>query len=263
MSTVSDAEILYVVESGVAVVTLNAPERRNALTPTMADALVAAFEQADADPTVGAVVIFGAGRSFCAGAELGSTQKMFQDPLDPQVYDGTSRVYDAFYRAGRLKAPVIAGVHGAAVGAGMNLMLAADVRVVADDARLLSGFLRIGTHPGGGHMMLLAEHATLDAACAMAIFGEEIDGRRALELGLAWASVPADQVRLKALAMARYAARDPELARATVRTLRLTARGKARDWALALQSERATQTWAMRRAGRAAMGSTTSTSTST
>lgn len=244
------SEVLYEVEAGVAVVTLNAPARRNALTPAMAGELITAFEAADADPAVGAVVILGAGQSFCAGAELGSTEKMFEDPLDPDVYDGTSRVYDAFYRVGQLRAPVIAGVQGAAVGAGMNLLLAADVRIVADDARLFSGFLRIGTHPGGGHMMLLAELATLDAACAMAVFGEEIDGRRALQLGLAWASVPQAEVQAKAMAMARYAAKDPALARVAVRTLRLTAGAKSREWALALQAERAAQTWAMRRVGR-------------
>jgi len=256
MTTDTEPEVLYQVDAGVAVVTLNAPARRNALTPAMADALVAAFDAADADPAVGAVVILGAGRSFCAGAELGSTEKMFEDPLDPDVYDGTSRVYDAFYRVGLLKAPVIAAVQGAAVGAGMNLLLAADVRIVADDARLLSGFLRIGTHPGGGHMMLLAEHASLDTACAMAIFGEEIDGRRALQLGLAWASVPEAELKDKAMALARYAARDPELARTAVRSMRLTAGAKSREWSLALQAERAAQTWAMKRVGRRRKAST-------
>lgn len=250
MSNPSEAEVLYEVDAGVAIVTLNARERRNALTPAMADRLIAAFDAADADASVGAVVVRGAGRSFCSGAELGSTEKMFADPLDPAVYDGTSRVYDAFYRAGQLKAPVIAAARGAAVGAGMNLLLAADVRIVADDIRLLSGFLRIGTHPGGGHMMLLAENGSLDAACAMAIFGEEIDGRRAVQLGLAWASLPAEEVETKAIAMARYAAKDPELSRATVRTMRMTAGDKTARWSLALQAERATQTWAMRRVGR-------------
>jgi enoyl-CoA hydratase len=132
----------------------------------------------------------------------------------------------------------------------MNLLLAADVRIVADNARLLSGFFRIGTHPGGGHMMLMAESSTLDAACAMAVFGEEIDGRRAQQLGLAWASLPEDQVEDKAMAMARYAARDPELARTIVRTLRMTAGQKEARWGGALQAERAAQIWAMRRVGR-------------
>lgn len=250
MQSESTGEVLYEVDAGVAVITLNAPARRNALTPSMADEMVRAFDEADADGSVGAVIIKGAGGSFCAGAELGTAEKMFADPLDPSVYDGTTRVYESFYRAGRLHAPVIAAVRGAAVGAGMNLMLAADLRVVADNARLLSGFFRIGTHPGGGHMMLMAENATLDATCAMALFGEEIDGKRAQQLGLAWASLPDDQVEDKAIAMARYAARDPELARTIVRTLRMTAGQKAAQWGVALQAERSAQVWAMRRVGR-------------
>jgi enoyl-CoA hydratase len=244
------SDVLYEVAGGVAVITLNAPERRNALTPDMANRMIQAFDAADADKSVGAVVIKGAGGSFCAGAELGTAAKMFADPLDESVYDGTSRVYESFYRAGRLHAPVIAAVRGAAVGAGMNLMLAADLRVVADNARLLSGFFRLGVHPGGGHMMLLAESATPDAACAMALFGEEIDGKRAQQLGLAWTSLPDPQVEDKAMALARYAAADPELARAVVRTMRLTAGRKESAWGVALQAERAAQLWAMRRVGK-------------
>jgi enoyl-CoA hydratase len=244
------SEVLYAVDGGVAVITLNAPERRNALTPAMADEMVAAFDAADTDQRVGAVVIKGSGGSFCAGAARGETNKMFSDPLDEAVYNGTSRIYESFFRAGHLKAPVIAAIRGAAVGAGMNLLLAADVRIVADNARLLSGFFRLGVHPGGGHMMLLAEASTPDAASAMAVFGEEIDGTRAQQLGLAWVSLPDDQVEEKAMAMARYAAADPELSRSIIRTMRLTGGRKGTDWGIALQAERATQLWAMRRAGR-------------
>jgi enoyl-CoA hydratase len=250
MQSESGKEVIYETDGGVATVTLNAPGRRNALTPAMAEEMLQAFDAADADPSIGAVIIRGAGGSFCAGAELGSTERMFADPLEPAVYDGTTRVYESFCRAGRLRAPVIAAVRGAAVGAGMNLLLAADVRIVADNARLLSGFFRLGTHPGGGHMMLMAETATLDAVCAMAVFGEEIDGLRAQQLGLAWASVPDGEVEAKAMTMARYAAKDPELARTVIHTMRMTAGEKAAKWNLALQAERAAQTWAMRRIGR-------------
>lgn len=234
---------------GVATVTLNRPAQRNALTPEMADAMVQAFAEIDADPAIGAAVIQGAGGHFCAGADLGEAARMFADPLDPQVYDGTSRIYEAFVRAGRLAVPVVAAVRGAAVGAGMNLLLATDLRIVAREARLLSGFLRLGVHPGGGHMMLLAEAAGPQAAAAMALFGEEIDGATAQAIGLAWVALPDEEVESHAQALARRAARDPELARATVRTLRATASAKEREWARALQAERAVQLWSMRRAG--------------
>ncbi len=249
MHAEAGSEVLMDVAHGVATITLNAPQRRNALTPGMADAMIAAFDRADGDESVGAVVIQGAGGHFCAGAELGEAARMMADPLDPQIYDGTSRIYEAFVRAGHLRAPVIAAVRGAAVGAGMNLLLAADVRVVSKTARLLSGFLRLGVHPGGGHMMLLAATTNAQAACAMALFGQEIDGERAQAIGLAWAAVDDAQVEDQAMAMARKAAVAPALARATIRTLRATASERLARWPQALQAERAAQLWSMRRAG--------------
>lgn len=249
MHAESNPEVQMSIAFGVATITLNAPQRRNSLTPAMADAMIAAFDQADADETVGAVVLQGAGGHFCAGAELGEAARMMADPLSPDVYDGTSRIYEAFVRAGHLRAPVIAAVRGAAVGAGMNLMLAADMRVVSRTARLLSGFLRLGVHPGGGHMLLMSATSNPQAACAMALCGEEINGDRALAIGLAWAAVDDEQVHDHAMALARKAAADPALARATIRTLRATATQHRANWPQALQAERATQLWSMRRAG--------------
>ena len=98
--------------------------------------------------------------------------------------------------------PTIAAVLGAAVGAGINLMLATDLRIVAEDARLISGFLRIGLHPGGGHFGLLAGRAGAEAAAAAGIFGEEISGVRAVQLGLAWEALPAEQVEQRAAELA-------------------------------------------------------------
>lgn len=243
-------EILYQVDDGVALVTLNTPARRNALNAAMADALVEAFDRADADRSVGAVIIRGANGSFCAGADLGHTARMFAQPLDEAVYDDTSRIYQAFVRVGAVKAPVIAAVRGAAVGAGMNLAFAADLRIVAHSARLISGFGKLGVHPGGGHLMLLAEASTPEAACAMAIFRQEIDGTRAEQLGLAWKAVADEEVEPEAMALARRAATDPDLSRAMVKTLRMTAGAKSANWPIALQAERASQLWSQHRAGR-------------
>lgn len=242
-------EILYEATDGVALVTLNTPAKRNALNPRMADALVEAFDRADADKSIGAVVIRGAGGSFCAGADLGHTARMFANPLDEQVYEETTRIYQCFVRVGSVKAPVIAAVRGAAVGAGMNLLLAADVRVVAQNARLISGFSKLGVHPGGGHLMLLADATSIQATCAMAVFGQEIDGVRAEQLGLAWRAVPDEEVESHALAMAKRAAADPELTRAITRTMRMTASPKAAAWPAALQAERASQLWSQQRLG--------------
>lgn len=236
-------------DGGVAVLTLAAPDRRNALTVPMAEEMVAACEQLDADPTVGAVVVAAEGKTFCAGGDRATLAAAGEDPVAPQAFAGLTTIYRAFTRVGELEAPTIAAVAGHAVGAGLNLMLATDLRVVAEDAVITSGFIPIGLHPGGGHTTLLTRAGVREAAAALALFGERIDGRRAAELGLAWRAVPAAAVLDVALELARVPAADPELARRTARTLRLSAGPPALPWPAALEAERSAQMWSMRRAG--------------
>jgi enoyl-CoA hydratase len=232
---------------GVALLTLEAPERRNALTVAMADELVAACEELDADASVGAVVVRGAGGFFCAGGDRATLAEAGRDPAAPETYAALGAVYRSFARVGELEPPTIAAVRGGAVGAGLNLMLATDLRVVAREARIVSGFLPIGLHPGGGHGALLGRTAAREAAAALALFGERIDGARAAELGLAWAAVDDDDVEATALELAARAGDDPQLARRTAASLRTVLGPPALPWAAALELERASQMWSMRR----------------
>lgn len=244
-------------DDGVAVLTLNAPQRRNALTVDMAAAVVAACEEIDADPAVGAVVVAGAGAYFCAGAHRDTLGAAGADPADPEAYDSIGVVYEAFARVGRLEPPTIAAVRGGAVGAGLNMVLATDLRIVADDAVLASGFLRIGLHPGGGHSALLARAGGREVAGALALFGASVTGQEAVERGLAWAAVPADDVDDAALRLAAAPGADPALARRTARSLRTITGAPGLPWPAALDAERAAQMWSMRRkdlARRAAEG---------
>ena len=102
----------------------------------------------------------------------------------------------------------------------MNLAFATDLRIVSREAKIISGFLPIGLHPGGGHGVLLGRTGQREAAAAMALFGEGIDGARAAELGLAWQALDDDEVEGAAAALAARAAKDPELARRTARSMR-------------------------------------------
>src|SRR5438034_4982102 len=136
------------IADGVAFITLNAPATRNALNNELAGQFVAACDEADRDRRVGAAVINGAGGTFCSGAERGHLDEVGRDPAEESRYAALGGIYRAFTRVGQLEMPTIAAVRGAAVGAGINLMLATDLRIVAEDARLISGFLRIGLHPG-------------------------------------------------------------------------------------------------------------------
>jgi enoyl-CoA hydratase len=232
---------------GVALLILDAPARRNALTIEMAGALAAACDEIDADRAIGAVVVQGAGGYFCAGGARDALAAAGRDPAHPDSYDGLSTIYRAFQRVGELEPPSIAAVRGGAVGAGMNLLLATDLRVVARDARLVSGFLPIGLHPGGGHGALLGRTGSREAAAALSLFGARIDGARAAELGLAWAAVDDAEVEAAALALAAVPGADPELARRTASSLRAQLGPPALPWAPSLELERAAQMWSMRR----------------
>jgi enoyl-CoA hydratase/carnithine racemase len=243
-------EVLLEVEDGVAVVTLNAPDRRNALTPQMATDFIESLEEVDGRADVGALVVRGVGRSFCAGGDIGTLTKAGEDPARESNYEGMSKIYDSFYRLGQVKVPTVAAVRGSAVGAGMNMLLATDLRIVARDARLLCGFLKRGMHPGGGHFVILSRLIGREAAAAMALFGEEINGDRARELGLAWESVDDAAVEDRAMELARRVAADPELARVAVGNFRKEVVDGAVTWEVATQFERPAQMWSMRRSPR-------------
>jgi enoyl-CoA hydratase len=239
-------EISYEVTDGVARITLNAPDRKNALTLPMSEELAAAVDEADGDPEVGAIVISG-GVSFCAGADRGLLAETGGDPAGDSNYRAIDAVYAAFVRVGTARVPTVAAVRGAAVGAGMNLVLATDLRIVARDARLISGFARIGVHPGGGHYALLYRGAGREVAAAMGLFGEEINGVRAAETGMAWQAVDDAEVEGAALEFARRAARDPALARRMVASFRQAIAGGGLPWDVAVATERAPQMWSFRR----------------
>ncbi len=241
------SEIQLTRDGQVALITLAAPERRNAFTAAMVHELLDVCETVDADPEVGCVVVRALGESFCAGAHRDLLAAVGRDPAEDANYQTLALAYQAFVRVGSLAAPTIAAVRGSAVGAGVNLVLATDLRVVAEDARLISGFQRIGLHPGGGHFGLLGRLAGRETAAAMGLFGLQVDGRRAVELGLAWEARPREEVESRCLEIARQVAADPALARATARSMRLELGPPAASWLTGLELERAVQMWSLRR----------------
>lgn len=241
------AEVELAVTDGVAVVTLNAPQRRNALTPQMARELIACADTIDADTRVGAAIVQGADGQFCAGGERDTLARVGEDPTESSRYQDLGVVYEAFMRFGRVAVPTIAAVNGAAVGAGVNLLLATDLRIVGVSARIIAGFLKIGLHPGGGHYVLMGRTAGREAAAAAGLFGEEITGAKAEQLGLAWRCVPDDEVFDTAYELASRAAQDPELSRLSVESMRIELGPPAVSWEAAMQAERAKQMWSLRR----------------
>jgi enoyl-CoA hydratase len=237
--------VTLAVDAGLARITLDGPTTRNALDPAAATALVDACAAVDADATVGVAVITGAGGAFCSGAVRGALAALADVPAD-RIYAELSAVYQAFERVGRLAVPTIARIEGAAVGAGLNLALATDLRIAAPEARLISGFAAVGIHPGGGHLHLLARTAGRQAAAALGVFARPLTAAEAKAAGLVW-DVAADG-DLDALVDAAAAPlrADPELARALKASLQLTTSG-VDAWSAATEVERARQMWSLTR----------------
>jgi enoyl-CoA hydratase len=240
-------EVRVEIEDGVALLVLAATDRRNALTGEMAQAMIDACEQIDADDSVGAVIVHGEGGYFCAGAHRDTLAGHGADPATTEAFFGLDVVYRSFARVGELAPPTIAAVEGGAVGAGVNLAYATDLRIVAQDAKILAGFVRIGLHPGGGHFALSGRLAGREATMAASVFGESISGARAAELGIAWEALPAEQVLPRAREIAARAGADPALSRRVVRSARQELGPPAIPWPVALDAERGPQMWSLRR----------------
>lgn len=143
--------VLLSVDKHVALITVNDPDRRNAVTDEMSAQLRAAIQRAEGDPDVHAVVVTGAGKAFCAGADLSALGAGVGDPAEPRLL----RLYDGFMAVSSCNLPTIAAVNGAAVGAGLNLALAADVRIAGPAALFDARFQKLGLHPGGGATWML------------------------------------------------------------------------------------------------------------
>jgi enoyl-CoA hydratase len=229
-------ELHVEIHGHVATVTLDDPERRNALTIDLVDEIVATFDALESGDTIGAVVVTGAGPAFCAGADLSD--------LGSSREKGLRRIYDGFLRVGLSTVPTIAAVNGPAVGAGMNLALACDIRMAGESARFDSRFLQLGIHPGGGHTWMLRRAVGPQTAALMTLAGEVLDGAAAARTGLAWRCVPDASLLADALEIAgRIASAPTELARRTKRTLQDVAVLDTHDEAV--DRELQTQLWSM------------------
>jgi enoyl-CoA hydratase len=198
---------------GVAVLTLSNPERRNAMNLEMSGKLVEALARCAADDAVGAIVITGADPAFCAGGDLGELAT-----ADPEVL---KRVYAGFLAVADHPLPVVAAVNGAAVGAGINLALACDVRLAGPRARFDTRFLPLGLHPGGGYTWMAQRVLGYQRAAAMTLFGEVMDAAEAERTGLVHRV--ADDVLAAAVELAGRAAALPrDLVVTTKASMRLT-----------------------------------------
>ncbi|MCX7619596.1 MAG: enoyl-CoA hydratase [Acidimicrobiales bacterium] len=224
------------VDDRVAVITLDDPDRRNALTTQMVTEIVAAFDDLEHNDECRAVIITGAPPAFCAGADLGHLSGAGEASLRD--------IYRGFLRVAESPLPTIAAVNGAAVGAGVNMALCCDVILVAESARLETRFLKLGLHPGGGHTWMMRRLVGPQTTAALVLFNDVIDGREAERLGFAYRCHPDNELLLAARALAARAAKaDPGLLRRVKESIRAMAEVDTHDEAVELELE--AQVWSL------------------
>lgn len=212
--------VLLHIADGIARVTLNRPERLNAFTVGMHEALLAAIDSAEAHAGVRVMVLSGAGRGFSAGQDLAERKVESGAPLD------LGHNIEAYYnplvrRLMTLPFPLVAAVNGVAAGAGASIALLADIVIAAHGARFIQAFAKIGLLPDSGGTWTLPHLAGQARALGMAMLGEPISAQQAEEWGLIWKAVPdeafADEVEAMANKLAAAPTQAVMAARAAVR----------------------------------------------
>jgi enoyl-CoA hydratase/carnithine racemase len=202
--------ILYEPRGGVALITLNRPERLNAWTQRMEDEFIDAVNTAAEDRAVGCVVVTGAGRGFCAGADIGGWDQSLSDPHTPRpsamlVEGGSPEVPIALTRG----KPVIAAINGPAVGVGLTMTMACDIRLASTTARFSARFVRVGLTPECGSSRYLSAVAGLPNALLLALTGRIIDAEEGLRRGLVDRLVEPEQLMPEAFKLAEEIAANP------------------------------------------------------
>lgn len=203
--------LLEAKHEGIATLVMNRPDRLNALNNELASALNDTLGRLAEDQSVNVVVITGAGRAFCAGGDLGALGKGRQTgathELEPLLRAGMQMVL----KMRTMPQPVIAAVNGAAAGAGMNIALAADIRIAAEEATFGQNFAKVGLFPDYGGTFFLPQLVGPSKAAELFYTGDMIDAKTARALGLVNQVVPATQLEAAVKTLAQKIAQGPSL----------------------------------------------------
>jgi len=205
--------LLYEVKDGIATLTLNRPDRLNALGGSLREDLHDAVTRSAADPEVRVMVITGAGKGFCSGGDVKAMGEakagQRERPLIEKIAPGRDRTLLAMREAPQ---PIIAAVNGAAAGAGMNLALGCDIRIASTAARFTQAFVKRGLHPDWGGTYFLPRVVGTAKACEMIFTGDVIDAAEAERLGIVSRVVVPEELMPTAYELARRIAAGPPVA---------------------------------------------------
>ncbi len=205
----------YEVQDGLATITLDRPEKMNALTPEMRQALGDHFETAARDPEVRAVLLTAAGKAFCASGDVGR-----MGDFTPTTARDLLRLAHRMVRnLANIDKPVVASVRGAVAGIGWSMAMACDAVIASDTARFTQVFRHVGVAPDGGAIYFLTQHLGLLRAKELTMSGRRVDAQEALALGLVNRVVPDDELDATARAYAQELASGPTFAYSTAKKL--------------------------------------------
>lgn len=205
--------LIYEVEDNIATLTMNRPERLNALGDTLRTDLHDAVTKASDDPNVRAIILTGAGRGFCSGGDVKAMNGAKQRNESPAIMDKVAPSRDLTVLAMRdAPKPIIAAVNGPAAGAGMNIALACDIRIASSAARFGETFVRRGLHVDWGGTYFLPRIVGMAKACELIFTGDVIDVEEALSLGIVSQVVEPDNLMDTVRGLARKMAAGPPIA---------------------------------------------------
>jgi enoyl-CoA hydratase len=226
------------VGDGVALVTLNRPDRANGVVPEMARDLLQALTELEADPAVRVLVLTGAGRQFCAGADLPALKQYLDERLHVEQEPYNARVlFPVTQRLVASPMPIVAAINGGATAGGLDLALACDMRIASSRAKLGETYVRIGLAPGNGGTWFLPRLVGSGMAAELALTGDVVDAARALEIGLVNRIVEPDELIDEAVGLAASIARNPR------RALEATKQALRASWHLDLAGAMAASFW--------------------
>jgi 2-(1,2-epoxy-1,2-dihydrophenyl)acetyl-CoA isomerase len=231
-------EIIYEVDSGVATITLNRPDKLNATTAPMLRQLQEAVGEAAETDDVRAVLVTGAGRGFCAGQDLGDRQVAGDASRPPDLDVSLDTLYNPIVRAiTTMPKPVVCAVNGVAAGAGANLALACDIVIAARSAAFIEVFARIGLIPDAGGSWMLPRLVGRARAMGAALLAEPIPAETARDWGLIWEVVDDDALQEHTRSLARKLATGPTRGYGYIKQALLAATGPPLDGHLDLERD--------------------------
>ncbi len=238
-ASATDELIKTTTTRGIANITINRPEKRNALAQSMRRDLAEALERTGRDERVRVVVIKGAGDTFCAGGDMNRVREMMDERMGADEFTRTLGAAKRVVMAIRsMTKPVLASISGVAAGSGFNLALACDMRVACESAKFTQSFIRYGLHPEWGGTFFLPRIVPPNIACELFFLGDTIDAREALRLGILNRVYPDAELEAETQKLAERLRDAPAVAVAAVKhAVYLSASGAGLEEMLQYESE--------------------------